>query len=81
MFRKFKNNLINAKVLIVIGYGGKDKGINEYLLKYFDYRNKPCYFIDPSISNNAQLSALAGQMNGIKIEKSISEFSNRLKIQ
>lgn len=78
LFRKFKNNLINAKVLIVIGYGGKDKGINEYLLKYFDYRNKPCYFIDPSISNNAQLSALAGQMNGIKIEKSISEFRSCL---
>lgn len=78
LFRKFKNNLINAKVLIVIGYGGKDKGINEYLLKYFDYRNKPCYFIDPGVSNNAQLSALVGQMNGIKIEKSISEFNSLL---
>lgn len=77
LFRKFKNNLINAKVLIVIGYGGKDKGINDYLLNYFDYHNKPCYFIDPGISHNTQLLALADKMNATKIEKSMSDFDSR----
>lgn len=74
MFRKFKNNLIRANVLIVIGYGGKDEGINDYLLSYFDYNRKPCYIIDPGISHNAQLMALADKMHAMKIEKSISEF-------
>ena len=77
MFRKFKNNLIRAKSLIVIGYGGKDEGINDYLLNYFDYRNKPCYFVDPYLSHNPQLLALADKMNAHKIEKGISEFDGR----
>ena len=74
MFRKFKNNLIRANVLIVIGYGGKDEGINDYLLSYFDYNSKPCFFIDPGISHNAQLMALANKMHAEKIEKSVSDF-------
>ncbi len=74
LFYKFKNNLINANCLIVIGYGGKDEGINDYLKTYFDYQNKPCYFIDPGISHNPQLLALANIMHATKIEKSISDF-------
>ncbi len=74
LFRKFKNNLTHAKTLIVIGYGGKDEGINDYLLSYFDFHNKPCYFIDPGISRNPQLLTLADTMKATKIEKSISEF-------
>ena len=77
LFRKFKNNLINANVLIVIGYGGKDKGINDYLLNYFDYQNKPCYFIDTGLNHNTQLKALADKMKAKKIDKSISEFDSR----
>ena len=77
MFRKFKNNLVRAKRLIVIGYGGKDEGINDYLLNFFDYHNKPCYFVDPFLSRNPQLSALADRMNAHKIERSISEFDGR----
>jgi hypothetical protein len=78
LFRKFKNNLIHANSLMVIGYGGKDEGINDYLLSYFDYQNKPCYFIDPGISHNTQLMALADKMHATKIEKSISDFDARI---
>lgn len=78
MFRKFKNNLIRADMLIVIGYGGKDEGINDYLSEYFDYQNKPCYIIDPGISDNTQLLALADKMKATKIEKSISEFDGNM---
>ena len=74
MFRKFRNNLVGAKALIVIGYGGKDEGINDYLLNFFDYQNKPCFFIDPGIGRNAQLLALADKMNATKIEKGIGDF-------
>lgn len=78
MFRKFKNNLVNAKTLIVIGYGGKDEGINDYLMTYFDYQNKPSYIIDPFISKNTQLLKLAGQLKSVQIEKSISEFDENV---
>ena len=74
MFRKFRNNLVRAKALIVIGYGGKDEGINDYLLNFFDYQNKPCFFIDPGIRRNAQLLTLANSMKATKIEKSIGDF-------
>lgn len=69
---------LHAKSLIVIGYGGKDEGINDYFLSYFDYQNKPCFFIDPGINGNAQLTALADKMHASKIEKSISDFDARL---
>ena len=46
LFKKFKKNLQNAEKLIVIGYGCKDKGINEMIKEYFDYTNKPVYIID-----------------------------------
>ena len=44
------------------------------LLSYFDYNRKPCFFIDPGISHNAQLMALANKMHAEKIEKSVSDF-------
>ena len=78
IFRKFKNNLKRAKVLVVIGYGGKDEGINDYLLSYFDYFNKPSFIIDPGISENPQLNDLADKLHAKKIEKSISDFDWRL---
>lgn len=78
MFRKFRNNLKQAKVLIVIGYGGKDEGINDYLLSYYDYSNKPCYIIAPGISKNPKLNDLADKLHAKKIEKSISDFDERL---
>ena len=33
-------------MLIIIGYGCKDKGINEMIKDYFDYQNKPIFIID-----------------------------------
>ena len=78
IFSKFKNNLTRAKALIVIGYGGKDEGINDYLLNYYDYQNKPCFIIDPGIRHNAQLMVLADKMHAAVIEKSISEFDDHL---
>lgn len=46
LFKRFKKNLKQADKLIIIGYGCKDKGINEIIKEYFDYHNKPTFIID-----------------------------------
>lgn len=51
LFKKFKRNLQNAEKLIIIGYGCKDKGINEMIMEYFDYANKPVFIIDKYAGN------------------------------
>ena len=51
LFKKFKRNLQNAEKLIIIGYGCKDKGINEMITEYFDYANKPVFIIDKYAGN------------------------------
>ena len=35
VFKHFKLNLENSNILIVIGYGFRDKGINEIITKHF----------------------------------------------
>jgi len=47
LFQLFKNNLKNADKLILIGYGAKDEEVNNIIFKYFDYKNKQSYIIDP----------------------------------
>ena len=46
LFKRFKKNLRQADKLIIIGYGCKDKGINEIIKKYFDYQHKPSFIVD-----------------------------------
>lgn len=46
LFKQFKKNLKHADKLIIIGYGCKDKGINEIIKEYFDYHYKPSFIID-----------------------------------
>lgn len=46
LFKRFKKNLSQANKLIIIGYGCKDKGINEIIKEYFDYHHKPSFIID-----------------------------------
>jgi hypothetical protein len=43
----FEKNLLNSELLVVIGYGFQDGGINEYLEKYFLSKGKPMVVIDP----------------------------------
>jgi len=47
LFDEFEKNLRSAKVLIVIGYGFMDFGINEYLQRYFLDLNKKIIVVDP----------------------------------
>lgn len=45
LFKRFKKNLRQADKLIIIGYGCKDKGINEIIKEYFDYQHKPSFIV------------------------------------
>jgi hypothetical protein len=46
LHRRFRNVLRNADVLIIIGYGGNDKAIEDQILANYDYNNKKTYIID-----------------------------------
>lgn len=41
LFKRFRVILKKAECLIIIGYGGRDTGINKNIVDYYDYRNKP----------------------------------------
>ncbi|MEX2478799.1 MAG: hypothetical protein WD357_10200 [Gracilimonas sp.] len=47
LFKKFKENLEKTNMLIIVGYGCRDKGINKIIVENFDYQNKPSVIIDP----------------------------------
>lgn len=47
----FENNLLKSDLLIVIGYGFQDPGINDYLEKYYLSKDKSMIVIDPSKPN------------------------------
>jgi len=47
LFKHFENNLSTSELLVVIGYGFQDPGINEYLEKKFLSRGKHMVVIDP----------------------------------
>ena len=47
LFERFQENLQQAEKLIIIGYGGGDEKVNDIIMEHFDYRNKPCFIIDP----------------------------------
>ncbi|MBK7811299.1 MAG: SIR2 family protein [Saprospiraceae bacterium] len=72
IFNHFKKNLKNSDKLLIIGYGFKDKGINEILKSYLDKNGKPPVVIDPNIPN--ELFYQKYKFN--HIQKSISSLSH-----
>ena len=74
LFKRFRINLNKAKCLIVIGYGGRDSGINKYVLENFDFRNKPSYIVDPFYGSNEELKQFAAKVGAEPIEMSIEQF-------
>lgn len=51
LFDHFENNLSSSEILVVIGYGFQDPGVNEYLEKQFLSRGKHMIIIDPNKPN------------------------------
>lgn len=72
LFELFRKNLKAAAKLIIIGYGGRDSEINNMLLKYFDYKNRPSYIIDPFAQD--ELKKLAYKMGSHILEKSLEDI-------
>jgi hypothetical protein len=67
LFELFKQNLKDAKMLLIIGYGGKDSEINKMILSNFDYKIKPCYIVD--LYAGDKINALAKSLNTAIIRK------------
>lgn len=74
LFNRFRLNLKKAECLIIIGYGGRDSGINKYILDFFDYRDKPSFIVDPFYQSNEDLKRFGETIGAQPIEKSIGEF-------
>ena len=73
LHKRFQRNLDTAEKLIIIGYGGKDEGINEELLNNYEYDKKTTIIIDPNPSDS--LLNLSLKMNAKLIKKSVSDIS------
>lgn len=54
LFKKFKTNLRNAEILIIIGYGCKDNGINEMIKDHFNYSQKKVFIIDKYVGETVE---------------------------
>lgn len=66
LFMLFKNNLKKSEILIIIGYGCKDRGINDVITKLF--KSKKIFIVDPYYDNNKIVQNFAKQV-GAKILK------------
>ena len=55
LFKKFRKNLREAEKLIIIGYGCKDKGINEMIIENFDFSHKQSFIIDAYAKDGSQV--------------------------
>lgn len=71
LFQHFEKNLSSSDYLIVVGYGFKDGGINEYIEKFFLSRGKLMIVIDPSKPNTDLLE----KYNAVHIPKGITQVS------
>ena len=68
----FHSNLKSAEKLIIIGYGGLDKGINKAIFDNYDYQEKQTIIIDPYPSE--MLKKFAKKIGAKIIEKSVSNI-------
>ena len=71
LFKHFENNLSKSDLLVVIGYGFQDSGINEYLEKYFLSRGKRMIVIDP----NKPSIDLLEKYNATYIQKGVTQVT------
>jgi len=72
LFPQFEENLKQAERLIIVGYGGKDNGINQRIIEHFN-RSKPCFIFDPYPSKCLRNFAADIGAQPI-IEKRVEEF-------
>ena len=72
LFDRFKCNLCLSNKLIVIGYGFKDKTINEMVTEYFKHSSRQVYIVDPCPSE--KVKEFARNLNAKIIQKSVEQI-------
>lgn len=72
LFKHFEKNLSSSEILIVIGYGFKDSGINEYLEKNFLSKGSKMYVVSPTKPDCKLLDKYGATFIG----KSVSELAD-----
>lgn len=71
LFNHFEKNLSNSELLVVIGYGFQDPGINDYLERYYLSKGKRMIVLDPfKPSTN-----LIDKYDATYIRKGVSDLS------
>ncbi|WP_251621230.1 hypothetical protein [Odoribacter lunatus] len=76
LFHKFRKNLKKSTNLIIIGYGGRDSGINNILLEC--YKNKPVYIITPDAQTNENIKKLAAQLHAETLSIGVQDIQPNL---
>lgn len=72
LFEYFESNLKKAEKLIIIGYGAKDKKINQMLVDHFDHQNKPSFIVDPDAE--APVKELQNKLGATLIETPLEDL-------
>lgn len=78
LFKRFKKNLRDAEQLIIIGYGCKDKEINEIIKENFDYQNKSSFIIDKYAGN--QVVEFGKEINAVIHMTDLDSINSKLFI-
>ena len=78
LFKKFRKNLRNAEMLIIIGYGCKDEGINEIIKENFDYNHKPLFIIDAYAKDESQVDLFKKELQAKLLRVQINDISMAL---
>lgn len=63
LFKKFRKNLREAEKLIIIGYGCKDKGINEMIIENFDFSHKQSFIVDAYAKEGSQVDSFKEEIH------------------
>lgn len=72
LFELFKNNLEHSEILIIIGYGCKDIGINKIIAESF--KGRDIYIVDPYCDGNVTVMAFAKKVGAQIIKTQISDL-------
>ena len=78
LFKKFINNLRDADRLIIVGYGCKDKGINDMIKENFDYRNKPSFIVDAYAKDGSQVDLFKNELQAQLLRVQINDINKYL---
>lgn len=72
LFEFFRNNLEHSEILIIIGYGCKDVGINNIIAENFKGRN--IYIVDPFCDGNMTVKAFSERVGAKIIKTQIADL-------